>query len=541
MIARFERILLAVCVVAMSSAAPSWAAPGQFGKSSPLDGVTIGRTDFVVYWNSSAGATAYEYCIDSTNDGLCTNWVSIGNQTLAMVAGFAEDSIYYWQVRAVNAGGTTYADGSAAAFWSFRTTAGLLPGAFSKTSPADNAVGQPTDLTLTWSSSANAAQYEYCFSVIIDNSYSCNSWTSTGTNTSVNVTGLAQGTRYGWQVRASTGAGTSYANGHIPFSFRTAGPTPTAPMTNLDDVSVKGDFDGDGRTELTVYRPSTGEWFIRNSSAAYAPGAGNWYFQWGLAGDVPLVADFDNDGKAELTVYRPTTGEWFIRYSSLGYNVAAGNWHMQWGLVGDLPVAVDFDGDGKSDLAVYRPTTGEWLIRNSSAGYVVGAGNWYFQWGLPGDLPAAADFDGDHRADPAVYRPDTGMWFIRNSAAGYVYGAGDWYFQWGLPGDQHRLADIDGDGKTDLTVYRQDSGEWFVRYSSLGYVVGAGTWHFNLGNGSYDVPRLGDFDGDGVMDPTVYRVSTGQWFILYSSKSYNPGLRGLYQWGLFRDIALPTN
>jgi hypothetical protein len=57
----------------------------------------------------------------------------------------------------------------------------------------------------------------------------------------------------------------------------------------------------------------------------------------------------------------------------------------------------------------------------------------------------------------------------------------------------------------------------------------------------FEVPRLGDFDGDGLMDPTAYRPGTGQWFILYSSKSYNPGLRGLYFWGLAGDIALPTN
>jgi M6 family metalloprotease-like protein len=515
-----------------------WGAPGAFGKSMPLNGVTINQTDTVVAWNSSGGATAYEYCIDATNDNACTNWVSTGTSTGAMLAGLAQNTTYYWQVRALNTGGTTYANGSATAFWSFTTTSGPLPGAFSKTSPANGARGEATSLTLTWNSSANATGYEYCLSP--DASQTCNTWTSTGTNTSLDLIGLAESTKYRWQVRATNTAGTTYADGSFTaFSYFTTA-SPTVGRSIGDDVSVKGDFDGDGRTELAVYRPSTGEWFIRNSSAGYAVGAGNWYFQWGLGGDLPIVGDFDDDGKAEITVYRPTTGEWFIRYSSLGYNVGAGNWYMQWGLVGDIPLAVDFDGDGKSDLAIYRPTTGEWLIRNSSAGYALGAGNWYYQWGLAGDLPAAADFDGDHRADPAVYRPSTGQWLIRNSASGYVAGAGNWYFQWGLPGDQHRLADIDGDGKIDPTVYRPTTGEWFVRYSSLGYVVGAGSWYFDWGL-SGDTPRLGDFDGDGRMDPTVYRPDTGEWLILYSSTSYDVTKAGLYQWGLDKDMALPTN
>jgi hypothetical protein len=86
-------------------------------------------------------------------------------------------------------------------------------------------------------------------------------------------------------------------------------------------------------------------------------------------------------------VYRPSTGEWFIRNSLLNYAITAGNWLFQWGVPEDLPVRGDFDGDLKADLAVYRPSTGEWFFRLSSQGYGVTVGNWYFQWGVPGDLP----------------------------------------------------------------------------------------------------------------------------------------------------------
>jgi hypothetical protein len=56
---------------------------------------------------------------------------------------------------------------------------------------------------------------------------------------------------------------------------------------------------------------------------------------WGLVGDVPKLEDFDGDGKVDIAVYRPPSGEWLIRYSSLDYDIGASAWQFQWGLVGD--------------------------------------------------------------------------------------------------------------------------------------------------------------------------------------------------------------
>jgi hypothetical protein len=129
------------------------------------------------------------------------------------------------------------------------------------------------------------------------------------------------------------------------------------------------DFDGDGRSDIAVYRDGT--WFILRSSDGGVTTT-NW---GGLPQDMPVPADYDGDGKTDIAVYR--SGVWFILRSSDG-GVTTTNWG---GLPQDMPVPADYDGDGKTDIAVYRD--GIWFIRRSSDGVQTAMG-----WGgLPQDMP----------------------------------------------------------------------------------------------------------------------------------------------------------
>jgi Right handed beta helix region/FG-GAP-like repeat len=264
---------------------------------------------------------------------------------------------------------------------------------------------------------------------------------------------------------------------------------------------VLADFDGDGKSDIGVYRD--GNWLIRRTSDGGVTGVG-----WGgLPQDKPVAGDYDGDGKVDVAVYRD--GTWYIIRSSDG-GVTAIGWG---GLAQDKPVPADYDGDGKTDIAVYRD--GSWYIIRSSDGGVTVIG-----WGgLAQDKPVPADYDGDGKTDIAFYRD--GGWYIIRSSDGGVTAGGD-----GLPQDKPVPADYDGDGKTDPAIYRD--GMWFILRSSDGVVTTTG-W----GGLIQDVAVPADYDGDGKADIGIYR--DGNWFIIRSSDG---GVTVVSWGGLAQDIPL---
>ena len=465
--------------------------PDAFGKSAPANGQTVQETTPTIQWAESGAATFYEYCVDTTNNDTCDGtWRSTNKDTSASLTGLARNTAYWWQVRARNIIGTTQAD--AGMWWTF--TMGGVPSPFSKTMPDNGAKGRPATPTLSWTSSTGTDGYEYC--VDTTNNNTCNAvWTSTAA-TSVELNVLAGATTYWWQVRARNTAGAVEANGGTWWAFT------TAVRTN--------DFDGDGKTDVAIFRASTGGWHMLQSSTTNTTSVG---VSWGLSTDQPMPGDYDGDGKTDPTIFRPSTGLWAILKSSTNYASAT---YVSWGLSTDVPVPADYDGDTKTDPAIYRPSTGLWAMLKSSNSY---ASATYVFWGLSTDVPMQSDYDGDGKADPTVFRPSTGGWYVLKSSTTYGSSFG---VLWGLSTDVPVPGDYDGDGKTDPAVFRASTGGWFILHSHTNYTTSAGTsW-----GASGDVPVPGDFDGDGKTDFAVFTASTGVWSIL---KSADVGLAHWWQ------------
>jgi hypothetical protein len=269
---------------------------------------------------------------------------------------------------------------------------------------------------------------------------------------------------------------------------------------------TRDDLDGDGKSDIALFRPSDGTWYVRYSSLGYTTGDA---FKWGVEGDLPVAGDYDGDGRTDIAVFRPSDGIWYIRYTTTG--TTAG---FKWGAMGDVPAPGDYNGDGKTDLAIYRPSTGAWWV------WYTGSTTAAFRWGDAGDLPVPGDYNGDGKTDFAVYRPSDGAWWIWYSGTETIAG-----FRWGASGDVPVVGDFNGDGTTDLTIFRPSTGTWWIW--NTGSTVTTFQWGLEG-----DVPVSGDFDGDGKTDFAVFRPSTGVWWIYYVATGTSTAL----QWGVGSDI-----
>jgi subtilisin-like proprotein convertase family protein len=143
---------------------------------------------------------------------------------------------------------------------------------------------------------------------------------------------------------------------------------------NPSDILVPGDYDGDHRNDFAIYRAIEGNWYIRTNPAAGSPTV--IFRNWGGIGaganaDKPVPADYDGDGKTDIAIYRASTLNYYIINSAT--NTAS---VKSWGISGDVLVPADYDGDGKADIAVVRPNCSgnQWWILRSSDNTVMSNG-----------------------------------------------------------------------------------------------------------------------------------------------------------------------
>jgi hypothetical protein len=501
-------------------------------------------TSPTITWSASTGATSYEVCADTTDNNLCdTGWLSAGIGTSLTWQGPPLDvwTEYFWQVRAKNAGGTTYADGDGTAYWRFWTG----PGAFHKLTPANAATGQSTNITLTWTASEGAYTYAYCLDETNDNMCDTEDWRVTSNLWGEYSLPFENGRTYYWQVWTLTrgavipneaNSGTWWSFTTQPGAFGKATPvsgatgqarnpfmgwTGSAEATSYEvcadtvnnnacdsvwvDVGTATNITWPG---LELEHSTTYYWQVR---AVYAGGTtyandGTW---WHFRTDsVRLPAlDFDGDRKSDILWRHATQGdvwlwpmdgaaktaETFIR------TVPDTNWEIR-GLG-------DQTGDGKADILWRHKTTGDiylWPMNGStpiSETYVGTVDPAY-------DIVGTGDFNGDGKSDILWRHLTNGevwIWLMDGAtplSRVYVGTVDPAYVINGV-------SDLDGDGKADIVWHHGTAGEVWV-WLMDGATPLARTWVATVPDTGYQIAGVADYDGDGKTDVLWHHATTGE-------------------------------
>jgi hypothetical protein len=279
---------------------------------------------------------------------------------------------------------------------------------------------------------------------------------------------------------------------------------------------LAGDFSGDGKDDIAQFHPSNGTWWVSKSTGS-AFSTGVWAdFSTASGWTERMAGDYNGDNKTDIAQYHPSNGTWWISKSS-GSSFSTGVWADFSTASGwQAHLTGDFNGDGKDDIAQYHPSNGTWWVSRST-----GTG---FTTELWADFTTTSgwtnrmvgDFNGDGKTDIAQYHPGNGTWWVsRSTGTGFTTEL--WADFTTTTGWEARMAgDYNGDGKTDIAQYHPGNGTWWVS-TSTGTGFTTGLWADYTTTTGWTNRHTGDYNGDGKDDIAQYYPANGTWWVSTSN------------------------
>ena len=238
------------------------------------------------------------------------------------------------------------------------------------------------------------------------------------------------------------------------------------------DAPIVGDWDGDGKDGIAIFRNATGFWYFDYD----LDGTVDTSFRFGGSTDRIIAGDWDGDGKDGIAIFRPSTGYWYFDYNLDGKIDTS----FRYGGSTDRIIAGDWDGDGKDGIAIFRPSTGYWYFDYNLDGKI----DTSFRYGGSTDRIIAGDWDGDGKDGIAIFRPSTGYWYFDHNLDGKINKS----FRYGGSTDRIIAGDWDGDGIDGIGIFRPSTGYWYLDFDTTGSVDKA----FKFGTSDV-IPVIGEW------------------------------------------------
>ena len=160
------------------------------------------------------------------------------------------------------------------------------------------------------------------------------------------------------------------------------------------DVPMTGRWMQNSEDRVAVFRPAQKKWYLdRNGNEVLDRCKADKCSVLKIyqAGDIPITGDWTGRGTSQLGLYRPSTGEWFLdRNGNAAWNGCKKDLCVaSFGSANDMPVAGDWDGSGITKIGVFRPGTGEWFLDLNGNGIWDGStlDGYRTGYGQAGDIP----------------------------------------------------------------------------------------------------------------------------------------------------------